>query len=219
MAGAERYAADTFQKAMIDLQNAEDFMHGKTGNHKPVETNAREAAQMAEDARIITVRKMAAEERAKEQADAAAARESAERAQLGRGSRPKQQRQLEAQRAAEASRQMQEAQAAAEAARRQQAEADAARAQADAARAAALAEQQKAQAEAERARLSAPAIRPAAAAARSGKRPKCGERLRTAVEHDPGDAPDAARPDRQYFRCVVRFQQIHAEAGSAGETG
>ena len=28
MAGAERYAADTFQKALIDLQNAEDFMRG-----------------------------------------------------------------------------------------------------------------------------------------------------------------------------------------------
>src|SRR5579872_3030427 len=51
LAGADRYAADTFQKAMVDLRNAEDFMRSK-GDRKSVETNAREAAQMAEDGRI-----------------------------------------------------------------------------------------------------------------------------------------------------------------------
>src|SRR5215831_12883549 len=58
LAGAERYAADTFQKAVIDLRNAEDFLRGGKGNSKQIETNAREAAQMAEDARIITLRKI-----------------------------------------------------------------------------------------------------------------------------------------------------------------
>ena len=53
LAGADRYAPDTFQKAAIALQNAEGFMSSHGG--KPVETNAREAAQMAEDARIITL--------------------------------------------------------------------------------------------------------------------------------------------------------------------
>jgi len=70
LAGAERYAADTFQKAVVDLKNAQDYLHsGK--NRKESETNAREAAQMAEDARIITFRKMAEEQLANERAGAA----------------------------------------------------------------------------------------------------------------------------------------------------
>ena len=147
MAGADRYAADTYQKAMIDLKNAEDTLRSGVGNSKVVETNARESAQMAEDARIITMRKIQAEERAKEQADAAAAKQAAESAQL-QAQQSEQRRQAEAARAAEASRQMQQAQAAAEAARREQAEAEAAKA-------AAQAERQKSMAEAERAKLSA----------------------------------------------------------------
>ena len=70
LAGAERYAADTFQKAVVDLKNAQDYLRsGK--NRKESETNAREAAQMAEDARIITFRKMAEEQLANERAGAA----------------------------------------------------------------------------------------------------------------------------------------------------
>jgi outer membrane protein OmpA-like peptidoglycan-associated protein len=153
LAGADKYAADTFQKAMLDLQNAEDFMRGK-GDNKRLETSAREAAQMAEDARIITIRKIQAEQRAQEQADAEAAKRAAEQAQLD-AQRAESQRQAEAQRAAEsarlaaqAERQAREAQMAADRARQEQADAEAAKA-------AALAEQQKAQAEAERARMAA----------------------------------------------------------------
>src|SRR6516164_267200 len=76
LAGADRYATDTFQKAVIDLQNAEDFLRRKGMDRKGSETNAREAAQMAEDARIITIRKMREEELANERA-AAQQRESA----------------------------------------------------------------------------------------------------------------------------------------------
>src|SRR6185369_11219333 len=47
LAGADRYAPDTYQKALIGVQNAEGFLNH--GNHrKESETNAREAAQMAE---------------------------------------------------------------------------------------------------------------------------------------------------------------------------
>jgi outer membrane protein OmpA-like peptidoglycan-associated protein len=161
MAGAEKYAADTFQKALVDLKNAQDYMYGKNRQNKPIETTAREATQMAEDARIITIRKMQAEERAREQADAEAAKRAAEQSEAQRQAAEAQrraaeaQRQAEAQRAAESARLAQQAQAAAEAARRQQAEAEAARAQAEAARAAALADQQRAQAEADRARQAA----------------------------------------------------------------
>jgi len=146
LAGADRYAADTFQKALVDLRNAQDFMRHK-GNDKQVETNAREAAQMAEDARLITFRKIQAEVRAKEVADNEAARRSADQARLA-AEQAEAQRQAEARRAAEsaqmaanAERQAQQAKMAAEAARREQAEAEAAKA-------AALAEQQKAKAEA-----------------------------------------------------------------------
>ena len=71
LAGAEHYAADTFQKAVVDLKNAEDFLMKKGRNSKESETNAREAAQMAEDARIITFRKMQEEQLGNERADAA----------------------------------------------------------------------------------------------------------------------------------------------------
>ena len=54
--GADRYAAETFQKAVLDLENAEGYLLGKSGK-RPIGTVAREAVQMAEDARIITIKK------------------------------------------------------------------------------------------------------------------------------------------------------------------
>src|ERR1035438_3986792 len=63
--GASRYAADTYQKAVIGLENAEGYLQGKAGS-KPIGTVAREAVQMAEDARIITVKKIEEEQLAGE---------------------------------------------------------------------------------------------------------------------------------------------------------
>ncbi len=72
--GAGRYAADTLQKAKVALQNAQDIdEHGR--DRRQTITYAREAVQAAEDARIITVRRMRA-------ADEAATKKSAEDAQL-----------------------------------------------------------------------------------------------------------------------------------------
>jgi outer membrane protein OmpA-like peptidoglycan-associated protein len=59
--GAEQYAGDTFQKAVVGLENAEGYLIGKAGK-KPIGTVAREAVQMAEDARIITVKKIEEEQ-------------------------------------------------------------------------------------------------------------------------------------------------------------
>lgn len=53
--GAEKYAADTFQRAQQDLTNAQGIE--KKGERKEQITYAREAVQAAEDARIITLRK------------------------------------------------------------------------------------------------------------------------------------------------------------------
>src|ERR1700687_3032910 len=77
--GADRYAADTLQKAQVSLQNAEDELTGKIGK-KTVAQNSRDAAQNAEDARLITIRKMEEEETANAKA-AADQRESEANAQ------------------------------------------------------------------------------------------------------------------------------------------
>jgi len=63
--GAEQYAGVTFQKAVVGLENAEGYLIGKAGK-KPIGTVAREAVQMAEDARIITVKKIEEEQLATE---------------------------------------------------------------------------------------------------------------------------------------------------------
>jgi outer membrane protein OmpA-like peptidoglycan-associated protein len=72
--GADRYAADTFLKAVQGLENAEGYLQGK-GGKKPIGTVARESVQMAEDARIITIKKMEEEALANER-QAGADRES-----------------------------------------------------------------------------------------------------------------------------------------------
>jgi outer membrane protein OmpA-like peptidoglycan-associated protein len=157
LAGADRYAADTLQKATIDLQNAENFLN-KTHDKKRSETNAREAAQMAEDARIITIRKERDEALANERA-AAAEREAAERAKAQRAA---EQARLEAQQRAQAEQQRAQAEAERKTAEQakleaQQAAAEAAkqRGLADEARAAALKQQELLAAQAEQAKLAA----------------------------------------------------------------
>lgn len=170
--GAEKYANDTFQKALVALRNAEDFLNGKSKDRKRSETNAREAAQMAEDARIITFKKIQEEQLANERAAAAQreadaqaqARAEAEKARLESERRAQAEAQ---QRAADESRRLAEqARAAAEQERlkadqaRTEAEKAAAlaaqeKAAADAAKAEALAAQQAAMADADRSRLAA----------------------------------------------------------------
>jgi outer membrane protein OmpA-like peptidoglycan-associated protein len=55
--GAQQNAPETYQKAVEGLQNAEGYLTRKAGT-KPIVTAAREAVQMAEDARIITVKRI-----------------------------------------------------------------------------------------------------------------------------------------------------------------
>ena len=61
--GAKQYAADSLDKAEVSLQNAEGFQ-ARRGNKKSEITDAREAVQTAEDARIITVKKIDEERQA-----------------------------------------------------------------------------------------------------------------------------------------------------------
>ncbi|MCU1234301.1 MAG: OmpA/MotB domain protein [Candidatus Solibacter sp.] len=154
LAGADKYAADTFQKALVDLQNAEDFLHGKSKDRKRAETNAREATQMAEDARIITFRKMREEALANERA-AADAREADAKAKTVQA---EEQARMEQQRRAQAESDRRAADDARAQAERAKMEAQQATLQADSARAAA----EKAAADAAREREAADAARRAA---------------------------------------------------------
>ena len=155
--GADQYAADTMQKAQTDLQNARDFLL-KSHNRKRSETNAREAAQMAEDARIISIKKLQEDELAAERT-AAAEREARARAEAQQAA---QQAQQAAQQAQLEQQQRAQADADRQAAEKARLEAEAAasraaqeRAAADSARAAAVEQQNALKAEADRARLDA----------------------------------------------------------------
>jgi outer membrane protein OmpA-like peptidoglycan-associated protein len=156
-AGAEQYAGDSFSKAQDFLARAEDYLKRKQGL-TPIGTVARGATEMAEDARVLTLKlkeqeRVAAEKRAmqektdKAQAEAQAEAERAAKAKAEAEEQERLRQQAEADRAA-----AEQAKAEAEQMRQQ---AEAARQQAEAARAAALAAQQQAQSDAEKARQAA----------------------------------------------------------------
>jgi outer membrane protein OmpA-like peptidoglycan-associated protein len=162
-AGADRYAADTFEKARKLLDQAEDYHRRK--QTRPTSMVARESVQTAEDARMITVKRVEEERLAKERQAAAdresqakaeteaearrrAEAEASQRAEAASRQRAEEERRAAEQARLEADKARQAAQEAAAQAARQQAEAEAAGA-------AALAQQQAAQAEAEKARLAA----------------------------------------------------------------
>jgi len=71
--GADKYAADSFQKAQATLLQSEDYLRRK--QRKPAIMIARETAQTAEDARVIALKRQEDEALQKER-EAAAAREA-----------------------------------------------------------------------------------------------------------------------------------------------
>jgi outer membrane protein OmpA-like peptidoglycan-associated protein len=134
--GADKYAPEIMAKAKQDLDNASALDSNKHRDEKMEITDAREAVEQAEDARIATLRKQAAEREAatvmaknQAQADAAHSAEQAAQSQLDA-----QKAQMQAQQAQLQAEQAQAAKAQADAARAQ-AEAEAAEAQAKAAEA------------------------------------------------------------------------------------
>ena len=112
-AGADKYASDIYSEAMLDLKNATEILSAKKRDTRMGITYARQAVQRAEDARLVTLRKQAAERQ-----------HNAELAQ--------QQAQLQAQQSALEAERAKAAQAMADA-ERARAEAAAAQAQAEAA--------------------------------------------------------------------------------------
>jgi outer membrane protein OmpA-like peptidoglycan-associated protein len=136
--GADKYAPEIMKQAQLDLQNASSMDTSKHRDEKMEITDAREAVQRAEDARIASLRKQAAEQQAatvmaKEQAQADAAQSQQQAAQSQ-------------QQAAQSQLEAQQAQMQAQQAKLQADQAQAAKAQADAARE--LAEAQAAEARA-----------------------------------------------------------------------
>lgn len=157
LAGADKYATDSFQLAKSTLEQAETYENQHPGQ-KPVITMAREAAVRAEDARVVAL-KREAQERLDNERQASLNRENAEKAnadaaRLKADEEARQRAQAEADRAA-AERSKADALAAAQQARLEQQAAERAKNDADAARQSALLQQQQLAAEAERARLAA----------------------------------------------------------------
>ncbi|MGA3327941.1 MAG: OmpA family protein [Terriglobia bacterium] len=151
--GAKQYAVDSLNKAEVSLQSAEDYQ-ARRGNKKSEITAAREAVQTAEDARIITVKKID-EERQASDLQASADAEAQSKAQAEEATRQKKQAENEA---AEANAKTAENQVASDAAAaKAQADAAQARAASDAALATSQAETEaakaKARADAEQAQL------------------------------------------------------------------
>jgi outer membrane protein OmpA-like peptidoglycan-associated protein len=181
VAGAHEFAADTFAKADALLQEAEQARERRKGGNA-VQQPARQAAQTAEDARIIALQRQEEQFEARERA-LAAQREAEARARA---------------RAEEEARQRAEAERAqAEAARltaeRQRLDAEAAKMAADRAKA----EAERARIEAERARLDAERERQAAEAARAAAEVE----TRAARE-----AALAAERDKAELRAQLREQ-------------
>ena len=149
-AKADQYASSSFTKAEQDLKQAEDYYRRKQGR-TPIGTVAREAAQTAEEARVMSLKRQEEERIAKDK-EAAAAREAQARAETEAETQRRQQAEAERANAeqakAEADRSKQEADLAARKAEQEKAEAETAKA-------AALEQQHALQAENERARSQA----------------------------------------------------------------
>jgi outer membrane protein OmpA-like peptidoglycan-associated protein len=135
-AGAKEYAADSLAKAQEMLDRAEDYLRRKQGR-TPIGTAARGATQMAEDARVLTLRRI---EKEHLDAEARARQEAQEKAEAGARAAQEQAAQAQAQSDEDA---------------RRRAEAERAQVDAQRQQAAALAQQQQAQAEADVARQAA----------------------------------------------------------------
>jgi outer membrane protein OmpA-like peptidoglycan-associated protein len=145
-AHADKYAPEAFQKSQDLLKQAEEYYLRKQGR-TPIGTLARNAAQTAEDARVISLKRQEEERLAKERADAAD-REAKAKAQAEAEAARRAQAETERQQAELAKGEAERARAEADRARK---EAEQARQEAETARAEALRQQQLAQAEAAKA--------------------------------------------------------------------
>lgn len=80
--GAAKYATDILNEAKQDLQNAADIDSNKKGDRKMEITFARQAVQRSEDARLVSLRKKAEERQLNAQRAAQQSQMAAQRSQL-----------------------------------------------------------------------------------------------------------------------------------------
>jgi outer membrane protein OmpA-like peptidoglycan-associated protein len=147
-ANAGMYSTAALAKAEASLQQAEAAYRQSKNNKIAIESYSREAAQNAEDARVMSLKKQEQERLAKEAADREALAKAQAEAEAQRARQAEEDRAKAEAARAEAERLKQEAELAAQ-------EAAKAKAEAEAARAAALAQQQALAAEADKARAAA----------------------------------------------------------------
>ena len=143
-AGADKYAADIMSEVQLDITNAQQIQDSKHRDVHMEFTDARQAVQRAEDARLTTLRKQQEERQRQAQEAKVSAQEQAA---------------ASAQQAQQAQLQAAQAQAAADRSAAQQAQADAQRAQADAAAADARAQAANSDRQAREAQESVAAMR------------------------------------------------------------
>jgi outer membrane protein OmpA-like peptidoglycan-associated protein len=176
--GAEHYAADSYQRAVRMMDNADKDATNKHIDKKPLIATSREAVQTAEDARAIAVKKIDELRAANELQNSADAQANA-LAQADSATRQKNQAEADAARA-QAAKVQAEADAAAAQAATAKAQADMASSQAASANAVSAA-----QADAERSRLAAQQAQQAAQQAETDKaamRAKLSEQLNSILQ-------------------------------------
>lgn len=215
IAGAQKYASDSFQKAQDALQQSLKYQVQKPGQ-KPVITMAREACLRAEDARIIALRAERAEALENER-NAGIARENAEKqkaeeARMRAEDEARARRQAELDRLAaeqakaEAMTMAQNAQHDAEIARQEKAAADQAKAEALQAKA----EAEQARASADKARMDAEQAR-AAAVAQQQQLAGEADRAKAEADHARLAAADADRARADADRLRIKAEQDQAQ--------
>lgn len=206
--GIDKYATESWAKAMIELKNAEGYQSRKDSNRKSVQMTARDAVQIFEDARVIGLKRMdeerlANERRAAQERQARARAEAEAESQRRKEEEDARKREEEARRRAELEREV-------EAARRERAEAEKLkaelaaaqeaqrRAEAEAARARAVAEQELARKAAEESRRREEEARQSADIAR-----RAAEQSRLAAEQAAREKAELRARLLQQFNAVL----------------
>ncbi|MFN6204391.1 MAG: OmpA family protein [Acidobacteriota bacterium] len=206
--GIDKYATESWAKALIELKNAEGYQSRKDSNRKSVQMTARDAVQIFEDARVIGLKRMdeerlANERRAAQERQARARAEAEAESQRRKEEEEARKREEEARRRAELEREV-------EAARRERAEAEKLkaelataqeaqrRAEAEAARARAVAEQELARKAAEESKRREEEARQSAEMAR-----KSAEQARLLAEQAAREKSELRARLLQQFNAVL----------------
>ncbi|MFN7826637.1 MAG: OmpA family protein [Acidobacteriota bacterium] len=206
--GIDKYATESWAKALIELKNAEGYQSRKDSNRKSVQMTARDAVQIFEDARVIGLKRMdeerlANERRAAQERQARARAEAEAESQRRKEEEEARKREEEARRRAELEREV-------ESARRERAEAEKLkaelataqeaqrRAEAEAARARAVAEQELARKAAEESKRREEEARQSAEMAR-----KSAEQARLLAEQAAREKAELRARLLQQFNAVL----------------